>query len=60
VLYIAIEHNVKYLTAIAQASEHAKDLALSEHERLKVEFEQQKVEFDKMQRSNKALQKDSD
>lgn len=60
VLYIAIEHNVKYLTAIAQASDHAKDLALSEYEKLKVEFAQQKVDFDKMQRSNKVLQKDSD
>ena len=39
VLYIAIEHNVKYLTAIAQASDHAKDLALSELEKLKVEYE---------------------
>lgn len=60
VLYIAIEHNVKYLTAIAQASDHAKDLALSEYEKLKVEFMQQKVDFDKMQRQNKVLQKDSD
>jgi len=40
VLYIAIEHNIKYLTAIAQASDHAKDLALNEYEKLKVEFAQ--------------------
>ena len=38
VLYIAIEHNVKYLTAICQASDHAKDLALNEVASLKVEF----------------------
>lgn len=36
VLYIAIEHNVKYLTAICQASDHAKDLALNEVAQLKV------------------------
>ena len=36
VLYIAIEHNVKYLTAICQASDHAKDLALNEVASLKV------------------------
>jgi len=60
VLYIAIEHNVKYLTAIAQASDHAKDLALNEVAQLKVEFAKQKVDFDEMQRVNKQLGKDSE
>ena len=60
VLYIAIEHNVKYLTAICQASDHAKDLALNEVASLKVEFAKQKVDFDEMQRVNKVLSKDSE
>ena len=59
-LFIAIEHNVKYLTAICQASDHAKDLALSEIAQLKVEFAKKKVDFDEMQRQNKVLAKDSE
>ena len=60
VLYIAVEHNVKYLTAICQASDHAKDLALNEVEKLKLEFARQKVTYDEMQRQNRILGKDSE
>ena len=60
VLYIAVEHNIKYLTAICQASDHAKDLALNEVASLKVNFAKQKVEFDEMQRQVKVLSKDSE
>ena len=51
---------MKYLTAICQASDHAKDLALNEVAQLKVEFAKQKVDFDEMQRQNKVLLKDSE
>ena len=60
VLYVAIEHNVKYLTAICQASDHAKGLALNEVQQLKVQFAKQKVELDELTRSNKVLAKDSE
>ena len=60
VLYIAIEHNIKYLTALCQASDHAKDLALSEIASLKVKFARQKVDLDELQRNNKVLAKDSE
>ena len=50
VLYIAVEHNVKYLTAICQASDHAKDLALKELSQLREEHAKQKVDFTEMQR----------
>ena len=60
VLYVAIEHNVRYLTAICQASDHAKNMALDELEKLKVHEAQQKVKFEEMQRQNKVLAKDSE
>lgn len=60
VLYIAVEHNIKYLTAICQASDHAKDLALNEVASLKVNFAKQKVDFDEMQRQMKVLSKESE
>ena len=44
VLYIAIEHNVKYLTAICQASDHAKEMALNEIANLKVQYAKLKLE----------------
>ena len=59
-LHIAIEHNVKYLTAICQASDHAKELALNEVAQLKVEFAKQKVSYDDMQRQVRILGKDSE
>ena len=60
VLYIAIEHNTKYLTSLAQASDLAKNEAMAEIQKLKGEYAKLKIDSDEMGRKIKTLSKDSE
>ena len=60
VLYIAIEHNTKYLTTLAQASDLAKNEAMAEIQKLKGEYAKLKIDADEMGRKIKTLSKDSE
>ena len=60
ILYIAIEHNTKYLTEMSQTIEKERNIAVENVKQLKIEKKKQIEDTAQMTRQFKVLQKESD